>query len=154
MHALNADRTASAALVFALGVVISATLTPGREALEAGAVGLGTCDLSRIGFPSPAELTSVNETSLNVLLYVPLGGIVGIVASGYRGRTLAMGTFFLPVAIELLQVIALPLDRQCQSADMVDNVTGLALGLAAAVTIGRPVLGRLRPARSMEGDAV
>ena len=45
-----------------------------------------------------------------------------------------MGAALLPFAIEFVQLAATPLGRACQGADVVDNMLGLALGLAAGWT--------------------
>jgi hypothetical protein len=42
----------------------------------------------------------------------------------------------LPFAIEGFQLVVTPLGRACQSADMVDNLTGLVLGLGAGWVAG------------------
>ena len=46
----------------------------------------------------------------------------------------------LPFAIEATQLVVIPLGRACQGADVIDNLTGLVIGLMAGA-----VLGRLRP---------
>ena len=74
------------AILVAFGVIVSATLTPLRGALNFGAVGTGTCDLSRIG-PAPiGQLLRLDDTSLNVALFIPLGIAIGF-ASLARSST-------------------------------------------------------------------
>lgn len=50
----------------------------------------------------------------------------------------------LPFVIEATQLLVPSLGRACESADVVDNLTGLVLGLAAGAVVARfaPTLGR------------
>ena len=48
----------------------------------------------------------------------------------------------LPASIELIQLLVPPLGRECQSADVIDNLTGLVVGLAAGV-VARLLAGML-----------
>ena len=59
-------------LVMGFGAVLAATLTPGRESLDFGFSPGGICDLRRMR-PAMTALLSINYSSLNVLLLVPLG---------------------------------------------------------------------------------
>lgn len=147
--AYGTRRAVGGALVVAAGIILSATLTPGREALEYGATGVASCDLTRIGLPSLADLVAVNETSLNVLLFVPLGAAIGMLPRSQRKAVVAVGAFAMPLAIELIQLLVLPFDRVCQSADVVDNLTGLVLGLVVGTLAGR----RLTTTAQAEGTA-
>ena len=45
-----------------------------------------------------------------------------------------VGAALLPLTIESIQLAATPLGRACQGGDVVDNLLGLALGLAAGWT--------------------
>ena len=131
-------------LVLSLGAIVAATLTPGREALEFGVVGSGGCDLRRLVPPSVDELRTVPETALNVVLFVPLGLVVGLLPMPRARLGLGLLALVLPFAIELAQMVALPLDRACESADVVDNLSGFALGLLAGLFMnaGRHALRR------------
>lgn len=144
-------------LLFSVGTVLAATVTPSREALLFGTQGTGSCDLSRFGIAPLHDLRHLDETSLNVLLFVPLGLAVGLVPRSRARALLIVGAVMLPVGIELLQLVVTALDRQCQSADVVDNLTGLlpglALGLLARWVLDRPAAragrdGQDRAARS------
>ena len=134
-RALRLPRAIAFGLVFSLGLIAAATLTPSREALLSGIPGPGTCDLS--GFlPTLGDLRSFNDTSLNVFLFVPLGLTVGIAAATRRTVVQAAASvalpFSLPFAIEGIQLVATPLGRSCQSVDVGNNLTGLVTGLAIA----------------------
>lgn len=122
-----------------LGVILSATLSPLRVAIESGAISSGFCDLSRVGLVPLAELIAVtrNDTLVNVALFVPLGLVIGLVRrSGHKAALILVGVL-LPFAIEITQLLVLPLARACESADVFDNLTGLALGLAAGLLVSR-----------------
>lgn len=129
------------AIILSLGIVLSATLTPQREAIEFGAVSAGTCDLTRIGLAPLARLRTLNDVSVNILLFVPLGTAIGLAPGSRRKVAVVIAAVALPFAIELTQLLAPVLDRACQSADVVDNLSGLVFGLAAGTVAGR--LGRL-----------
>jgi hypothetical protein len=117
-------------LLFSVGLIVSATLTPSREALRHGAVGLGTCDMSRIGFPTLSEFINLDDTAFNVLLFLPLGFAVGLLPRRRDRLSLALVGVLMPVAIELTQLVVVALDRACQSSDVFNNVTGMLIGLA------------------------
>jgi glycopeptide antibiotics resistance protein len=123
-------------LVLSFGVIISATLTPQWEALAFGAQGTSSCDLSRIGLAPLEELLAVNETSLNVLLFVPLGASIAFIPSSRRKVVVAVAAIAMPFAIEATQLLVPLLDRGCQSADVIDNLTGLAIGFAGGLVAG------------------
>lgn len=134
---LGVGRLHGTALVLSLGVILSATVTPSHDALVHGAVGSGACDLSRIGPASLGELVWPSETLLNILLFVPLGVAIGLCPWARPTFVVAASAFVLPFAIELIQMIALQFGRECQSADIFDNLTGLTLGIVAAIAARR-----------------
>jgi glycopeptide antibiotics resistance protein len=137
---LRTSRLVAWLLVFSFGVILSATATPIQAALDGGGSGRA-CDLSRIGFASLADLFAINDTSLNVLLFVPLGWTLGLIPNTPRQLILALLVLALPFGIEALQLWAPILGRGCESADVVDNLTGLGLGFAGATAFHwvRPV---------------
>ena len=129
-------------LLFGFGFVIAATLTPDAEAV-AGVVANGICDVSRVGLAPVESLTRVSSASLNVLLFIPLGLAVGLLP---RTRSAAMVTvvaFSLTFVVETIQLLMTVLGRGCQTADLFDNLLGLAIGIALG-TLARPLL-RLSP---------
>jgi glycopeptide antibiotics resistance protein len=115
-------------LVVAFGLVVSATLTPLRSGLELDTVGIGTCDLSRLGIAPLQQMLRISDPSLNVLLFIPLGIAVGFVPGSRRKSILAGLAILCPVAIESAQLLLPILGRGCQSGDVFDNLTGLLLG--------------------------
>jgi glycopeptide antibiotics resistance protein len=134
---LRAGPFLSWSLVVSLGIILSATLTPAHEAISFGAVSTGSCDLSRVGFAPLRELLRLGDTSLNVLLFVPLGVSIAFLPRSRLKVVVVVGAIALPFAIETTQLLVLWLDRACQSADVVDNLTGLAIGLAGGIVAGR-----------------
>ena len=136
-------RAVAFGVVFSLGLIAAATLTPSRDALLFGIPGSGTCDLSGFRPPTLSDLRSLNDTSLNVLLFVPLGVTVGIAWATRRTLPLLAASVAFPFAIEAIQSVATPLGRSCQGVDVANNLTGLVAGLAVAamVAIGARLLG-------------
>jgi len=131
-------------LAFCVGVVLSATVTPLRDALEAGAVGTGECDLSRLGLPPASELRGINDTTLNIILFVPLGLVVGILPPTPRKAGAVAVAIALPFMVETVQLVVPVLARGCQSADVVDNLTGLFIGVALGTALGFVFRARVR----------
>ena len=136
-RALRSSRLLAAMLVLSLGVIVSATLTPLQS--QVPALVDRSCDFGRLWFIPLRELSSINDSSLNIVLFIPFGLAVGLVPDGPRRVIVEFAALMLPVAIEMVQLWASPLARGCQSADVIDNLTGLAIGLAAAAVTRRLV---------------
>ena len=122
-------------LVMGFGAVLAATLTPGRESLDFGFSPGGICDLRRMR-PAMTALLSINYSSLNVLLLVPLGVAIGLLPrSGKKVGVvlLAVGMVF---AVETVQALLPVLGRRCESGDVIDNLTGLLFGLVIGTVVG------------------
>jgi len=134
---LGIRRAVALTLVLSLGAILSATLTPLRGALAFGTIGTGTCDLSRMGLAPLRELFAVNDVSLNVLLFVPLGLSIAFIPRSRLKVIVLIASIGLPFAIEGTQLLVPALDRACESADVVDNLTGLTVGLVFGVVAGR-----------------
>ena len=116
------------------GLVISATLVPTASALE-GQASSGVCDFSRLGLAPTEELLSVNVTSLNVLLFIPLGVAVGLLPPNRPVAIATMMAISLTFVVEAIQLLLPVLGRGCQTADMVDNLLGLAIGAAGGTLV-------------------
>jgi glycopeptide antibiotics resistance protein len=129
---LQAPRFVATLLLFGFGLVIAATITPDAPALE-GIHSDGTCDFSRVGFASIGELTRVNNASLNVLLFVPLGIALGLLPRTRAAWVVTIAAFSLPFVIEAIQLLVTALGRGCQTADLFDNLLGLAIGIALGI---------------------
>lgn len=124
-------------LIVGLGIVLSATLTPSAEALEMGLTGIRACDLSRLWPASLEEILRLRSAGLNILLFVPLGAAIGLLPRARRKAVVIAAAAALPFAIEAVQMLVVPLDRACQSADIIDNLVGLTLGLLVGTAAGR-----------------
>jgi glycopeptide antibiotics resistance protein len=144
-RALRVRRPVAWAMVLSLGVILAATMTPQLEALAFGAQGSSTCDFSRIGLAPLSELLRFGDTSGNVLLFIPLGVTIALVPRSRRKAALLIAAIALPFAIETAQLLLPVLDRACESADVVDNLTGLFIGLSGGVVAGR--IGKSLPGR-------
>jgi len=135
--------------VFALGLILASTLTP----IDAAFVdyvnysrGVRVCDLSRTWLPPPSEMLSGSDATLNILLFVPLGAAIGIAPWSARKLVVLVVALALSPTIEALQLFMQPLHRGCESADVVDNLSGLVAGLVVGMTLAwlAPVLKRPR----------
>ena len=127
-------------LLVSLGLIGITTLTPQREALELSMVGTGTCDFSRVWLASFGFYAGGNDSAENIALFIPLGIAISLLPARIRPAAL-VGGILLPIAIEVFQRQVTVLNRSCQSADVVDNLVGLGIGLAlGAALVGVPML--------------
>ena len=136
-RALRVRQPVAWVMVLSLGIIIAATLTPRWAALAFGARGSSSCDFSRIGLASLEQLLSANDSSGNVLMFIPFGVAIGLAPRSRRKAAIVTFAIALPFAIETIQLLLPALDRACESADVVDNLTGLAIGLAGGSVAGR-----------------
>lgn len=115
--------TVAALLVLAWGLVIATTLTPSPYELFDRHI---TCSFS-------LSLGEVPEERLaNVALFVPLGFISWFATP----RLVWLGMAFLaPFVIEATQGLILALNRECDVMDVLANVMGVGVGVAAAVLL-------------------
>jgi hypothetical protein len=144
---LRGPRWLAFALVASTSLVLAATLTPGWAALAYGAQGPGRCDLSRLWPLSIAGYLDSAEALGNVVMLVPLGVSVALVADRRRRLALALAAALLPVVVEATQRLLPALGRSCEGADVADNLTGLVLGLVLG-TIVSLAAGRVRGMRA------
>jgi lipopolysaccharide/colanic/teichoic acid biosynthesis glycosyltransferase len=134
---LRIQPAAAFLMAFGLGLVVFATLTPRRVAIEYGAVGTGVCDMSQV-WPSSARLWMASkDRPLNVLLFIPLGLAIALVPRSPAKIALIVAAALMPFGIELVQRVAPVLARSCQGGDVADNLSGLVLGLVAGVMASR-----------------
>jgi glycopeptide antibiotics resistance protein len=138
-RALGVRRALAWAIVISLGIIAAATLTPRWEAMAFGARGSSSCDLSRLGLAPLQEVLRLGDTGGNILMFVPLGAAIGLVPRSRRKAAVVIAAIALPFGIETIQLLVPALDRACESADVVDNLTGLAIGLGGGVVAGRLV---------------
>ena len=106
-----------------------------------------TCSLD-YGGPAPDGfwIFSGTQRLLNTALFVPAGALLVIAAARWRiGWVVApLGLLLLggySLGIELLQLEVARIDRACDVTDLVDNVTGAAIGFVVGLlltTVLRP----------------
>jgi glycopeptide antibiotics resistance protein len=132
-RALRIPRPVAWLMVLNLGVILAATMTPQWEALAFGARGPSSCDFSRIGLAPLRDLLRFGDTSGNVLMFIPLGATIGLMPRSRRMVVVLLAAIALSFAIEITQLLLPVLDRACESADVVDNLTGLVLGLVGGI---------------------
>jgi glycopeptide antibiotics resistance protein len=82
------------------------------------------------------ELIRVDDRSLNVLLFIPLGVSLGLLPRSRRTAVLVLAAVLFPFVIETTQLLVPALSRGCESVDVIDNLTGLAIGLAGGAILG------------------
>jgi VanZ family protein len=129
-RSLGVSRPHALALVLSLAIILSATLTPQWEALQDGATGLAICDLSRTWLAPLRDYVHFGDTGGNVLMFMPLGAVLSLMPRSRNQVVLILAAIVLPFAIETTQLFLTFLDRGCESADVVDNLLGVLVGLA------------------------
>ncbi len=142
---------AMAGLLWSLVVIGLVTLLPAN-----GAPGIVYADGRMevcswdIGGPAPDSfwIFSGGQRLLNAAIFVPSGALLVIAAARWRSAwvTVPLGLALLAaysVGIEYTQLTLARLDRACDVTDIIDNVTGAALG----VGIGLVLAVLLRPWR-------
>ena len=129
-------------IVIGLITLIPANGAPGVVPAEGR---LETCSWD-IGGPAPEGfwIFSGTQRLLNTALFVPAGALLVIAAARWRiGWVVApLGLLLLggySLAIELAQLEVARIDRACDVTDLVDNVTGAAIGFAIGLLL-TPVL--------------
>jgi hypothetical protein len=143
---------AIAGLLWSLVVIGLVTLIPaeGAPGIVPAEGRLETC--GEIGGPAPEGfwIFTSGQRLLNTVLFVPAGILLVVAAARWRWRallTVPLGLGLLAAysaGIEYTQLAVARIDRACDLTDVVDNVTGAAIG----VLIGIPLALVLRPWRS------
>ena len=123
-------------LVVSLGLIVSATVTPLRGAIEYGAIGGGSCDVSRLVPLAPTRWLTLSEQSLNIAMFIPLGLALGLVPRSPAKAVLVVAALALPLIIELIQLATPVMARGCETADVIDNLSGLLVGLGIGTLLG------------------
>jgi len=137
---LGTGRVVAWLLLANLGVILAVTMTPRFWGQEIAGIGSVTCDLSRIGPASIGTYLHFDDPSLNILLFIPLGVLIGQLDRRQHRRSVLAAAVLLPVAIEIVQAVVVPLGRACQGGDVFDNLAGLAIGLAIGFVGRRAVV--------------
>ncbi len=134
-------------LIWWLAVIALVTLVP-LDSIDLGipaAARSGTCSLD-YGGPAPDGfwIFSGTQRLLNTALFVPAGALLVLASARWRiGWVLAPWGLLLlggySVAIELVQLEVARIDRACDITDVVDNVTGAAVGFVIGLVL-TPIL--------------
>jgi hypothetical protein len=130
-RALSVHPAVAFAMIVSLGLIVATTLTPLRVALDFGATGVGSCDLSRLAPLAPGGWLRLSEASLNIAMFVPLGITIGFMPQSRVKTAIVAMAFAFPFVIELVQLTVPVMARGCESADVIDNLSGLLVGLTA-----------------------
>lgn len=138
-----------AALVVAAGLPLLVTISPSAT-LEGAAATSSACALGWPQLPTPAELSTLNATSLNLMLFAPLGALLPLLGRASVRRVAIAAAFGLPFLVEAAQRLLPVLGRSCQIDDVVLNLTGLLVGLAVGAAVARAVRLRRRSRRDQE----
>ena len=112
-------------LLVSVGGIVALTLTP------AGDFGGHACRIPSSWPISLDDFVPPTARGLNVVLFIPLGVALGLMP---RSPIKAEAVFFAvisPLLIELTQSVV-GLGRTCEATDVVDNLTGLAVGFLIA----------------------
>ncbi len=111
---------------------------------------LATIGVLTLGGPAPDGfwIVSGGQRLLNAVIFVPSGALLVLVLARWRSArwTIPVGLLGLglvSVAIEATQQVLARLDRSCDVTDVVDNLTGAAIG----VLVGLALLPLVRPWR-------
>src|SRR4051794_41848084 len=148
-------------LLFSVAAIGVLTLIPanGAPGIVSAEGRLDHCSWD-IGGPAPDGFWILpgGQRLLNAVVFMPSGALLVLVAARWRSAwlTVPLGLALLggySTLIELTQLAAAPIDRACDVTDVIDNVTGAAIGgVGGAVLLPRPRpgarrLGPWRPAR-------
>jgi hypothetical protein len=131
---LGAADSVGALAVFGFGFVLTWTLLPDADALE-GIASDGVCDTSRLGLIPLRQLTALNDASLNVALFIPLGVAVGLLPRTRHAAAIVAAALSLTFVVEGIQLIVTALGRGCQTADLFDNLLGLTIGVVIGLLL-------------------
>jgi VanZ family protein len=136
-------------LVTSAGAVLAATIPPKEGGFSGRPPAAGRCDFGRVGLAPLSEYVHLGDTSLNLILFVPLGLAIGLLGRSPTTARVFAAAVVLSPAIEAIQSLVPMLGRGCQSQDVVDNLLGLGIGVVLGVLISvvRTVRGRRDRAR-------
>lgn len=132
---LRIPRPLAIFLLFSLGMILVGTLTPLAADEVIPPELRDTCDFSRTWLATPADLATGGDVAINILMFMPFGFAVGTIPWSRRKAVVLLAAIALPFAIETVQLVFLQLGRGCQAADVVDNLTGLLVGVLAGVPV-------------------
>jgi hypothetical protein len=130
-------------LVWSVVVIGVLTLIPanGAPGIVSAEGRLTTCSWD-IGGPAPDGFWILpgGQRLLNVVVFVPAGILLVLVAARWKSAWLTVPLGLAALAgystlIELTQLAAARIDRACDVTDIIDNVTGAAVGVLIGITL-------------------
>jgi len=136
-RALHAPRVAALLILLGLTGIVALTLTPGEDAFAPYL--FQDCFVRLVPPIGVGRVLNFGERGLNVLLFIPLGLGLGLLPGSRVKVGLVGAALVLPFAIEAFQYLVPALDRSCSTVDVIDNLTGLIVGLAVGLA-GRLVV--------------
>jgi hypothetical protein len=134
---------AFAGLLWSVVVIGLVTLIPaeGAPGVVSAEGRLTTCSWD-IGGPAPDGfwIFQSGQRLLNTVLFLPSGALLVLAASRWRAGWWLVPTGLLALAaysaaIEKTQLELARIDRACDVTDIIDNVTGAALGVATGIVL-------------------
>jgi hypothetical protein len=132
-----------ALLVWSVVVIALITLIPanGAPGIVFAEDRLSECSWD-IGGPAPEGfwIFSGGQRLLNALVFVPAGALLVLVAARWRSAWVTVPAGFAllaaySTAIEATQLALARIDRACDVTDIIDNVTGAAVGVVLGVVL-------------------
>lgn len=134
-RSLRTSRVLAWILLASVGLIVAATLTPIHGPTGIDLALARPCDLERRWFASWPEMSSITDVSLNIALFIPLGLSIAWLPRSRATIAVTGLAIALPFVVEGLQFLVPSLARGCQSGDVIDNLTGLVIGLGVGALI-------------------
>jgi hypothetical protein len=134
-RALRIDRRLAWLLVFSIGLIVAATITPIRPPIGIDLTIHRNCDFGRRWFATIPEVTAWTGSTLHIGAFVPAGVAIALLPISLRSAIVVVCVAALPGAVEALHFAVPELARACKSADAIDGLTGLATGMIAGLVI-------------------
>jgi glycopeptide antibiotics resistance protein len=124
-RSFGSTRLHALVLLVSVGGIVALTLTP------AGDFGGHACRIPSSWPITLDDFVPPTARGLNVVLFIPLGVALGLMPrSPIKGQAVFFAVIS-PLLIELTQSVV-GLGRTCEATDVVDNLTGLAVGFLIA----------------------
>ena len=133
-----------AGFVWCVAVLVTITLIPasGAPGIVAAEGRLSTCSWD-IGGPAPEGFWIVGggQRTLNAAVFVPAGVLLVLAAARWRRAAwvlVPLGFLLLAgfsIVIEATQLALARIDRACDVTDVIDNVTGAAIGVGIGILL-------------------
>jgi hypothetical protein len=129
--------------VWSLAIIGSITLIPahGAPGIVSAEGRLTTCSWD-IGGPAPDGfwIFAGGQRMLNTLVFIPAGALLVLAVARWRAAWVLVplgfvGLALYSVGIEATQLALARIDRACDVTDIIDNVTGAALGVAVGIAL-------------------